>query len=85
MKEYYAIYDKQLNEIKQLALNETSLTKIRECLITFLTDSGEFSEEGEESLQQESLTELLANYDFALLKSENIITKELENFENLIV
>jgi hypothetical protein len=65
---YYAIFDNQNNAITSIGLNLRKLTQIRKCLIEYLLD-GSFSEEGEHSIRNNSLDELLNYYEFGLLES----------------
>ncbi len=63
---YYAVFDNQLGQILNLGFNSISLSEIRDLLIAFLL-KGNFSEEGEFSIQENSLEELLNYYGFELL------------------
>lgn len=67
-KYYYALFDNQIGQIILTGLNETSKNLVRKCLINFLL-LGNFSEEGENSIKINTLSELLNYYEFALLKS----------------
>ncbi len=67
-RNYYAIFDNQNNAITGIGLNKRKLTQVRKCLIDYLLD-GSFSEEGEQSIRNNSLEELLNYYEFGLLKS----------------
>ena len=67
-KYYYALFDNQIGQITSTGLNETSKNLIRKRLINFLL-LGNFSEEGENSITNNGLSELMNYYEFALLKS----------------
>ena len=69
-KYYYALLDNQIGQIISAGLNETSKNLIRKCLISFLL-LGNFSEEGENSIKNNTLSELMNYYGFKLLKSES--------------
>ena len=73
---YYAIYDNQNGELKSFALNLTNKNKVREKLIDYLT-LGNFSEEGEISLKENTLDELCNFYEFTLIENQNHITDDL--------
>ena len=68
-KNYYALFDKQIGQIVSTGLNQTSKNGLRERLVNFLL-LGNFSEEGENSIKQNKLSELLNYYEFTLLKSD---------------
>ncbi len=70
IKFYYALFDNQIDEIISIGLNQTSKKLIREYLINYLL-LGNFSEEGEDSILNNTLFELLNYYEFTLLKSNN--------------
>ena len=65
---YYSLFDNQTNRIVSTGLNKTSKDVIKNHLVNFLL-LGNFSEEGEESVKNNTLSELLNYYEFALLKS----------------
>ena len=65
---HYALFDYQLDRIVPYGLNERSLKKIQNDLINFLL-LGNFSTEGEKSIKNNSLEELLNYYEFELLKA----------------
>ena len=67
-KKYYALHDNQLGKISSTGINQTSKKIIRERLVSFLL-LGNFSEEGKNSLKNNSLLELLSYYEFTLLRS----------------
>jgi hypothetical protein len=69
-KYYYALFDNQNNRITSIGINRTSKTSIRNCLINFLL-LGNFSEEGEDSVKSNTLSELLNYYEFMLLKVDS--------------
>jgi hypothetical protein len=66
---YYALFDNQIYRIVSTGFNETSRDIVRTCLINFLL-LGNFSEEGEKSVKNNTLTELINYYEFSLLKSD---------------
>ena len=68
-KYYYALFDNQVGQIISTGFNETSKNLIRKRLINFLL-LGNFSEEGENSIKNNTLSELMNYYGFKLLKSE---------------
>ncbi len=68
-KYFYALLDNQIGQITSTGLNQTSKAVVRECLINYLL-LGNFSEEGEESIKRNTLSELLNYYEFKLLKSD---------------
>lgn len=65
---YYSLLDNQTGQIISIGLNETSKNEVRNHLISYLL-LGNFSAEGEESIKQNTLSELLNYYEFRLLKS----------------
>lgn len=67
-KKYYALFDNQLGKIVSAGFNQTSKNLLRDRLVNFLL-LGNFSEEGEHSIKNNSLPELLNYYEFTLLKS----------------
>lgn len=67
-KYYYALFDNQNNRITSIGINKTSKDAIKDHLTDFLL-LGNFSEEGEESVKNNTLAELINYYEFALLKS----------------
>ncbi len=69
-KYYYALFDNQIDQIISMGLNETSKSLIRKRLINFLL-LGNFSKEGENSIKNNTLSELMNYYGFKLLKSES--------------
>lgn len=68
-KYYYALFDDQIDQIASTGLNQTSKDAVREHLINFLL-LGNFSEEGEDSIKRNTLSELLNYYEFTLLKAD---------------
>lgn len=68
-KYYYALFDDQIDQIASTGLNQTSKDAVRERLINFLL-LGNFSEEGEDSIKRNTLSELLNYYEFTLLKAD---------------
>ena len=68
-KYYYALFDNQTGQITSTGLNQTSKDDVRERLINFLL-LGNFSEEGENSIKRNTLSELLNYYEFKPLKSD---------------
>ena len=68
-KHYFALFDNQIDQITSTGLNQTSKVALREHLVNFLL-LGNFSEEGEDSIKRNTLSELLNYYEFKLLKSE---------------
>lgn len=73
-KHYYALFDIQVNRIISTGLNSTSKNAVRNSLINFLL-LGNFSEEGEDSIKNNTLSELLNYFEFRLLKSKNLLKK----------
>ena len=69
-KYYYALFDNQIGQIMSMGFNETSKNSIKEHLIDFLL-LGNFSEEGEGSVRNNTLPELLNYYEFSLMRSGN--------------
>lgn len=67
-KYYYALFDNQVGQNVSTGLNQTSKDTVRKRLIDFLL-LGNFSEEGEDSIKRNTLSELLNYYEFTLLKS----------------
>lgn len=67
-KYYYALFDTQNNRTTSIGINKTSKDALKSRLIDFLL-LGNFSEEGENSIKINTLSELLNYYEFALLKS----------------
>lgn len=67
-KYYYALFDNQNNRITSIGINKKSKNAMKGHLIDFLL-LGNFSEEGECSIENNTLSELLNYYEFALLKS----------------
>ena len=67
-KKYYALFDNQIGQIVSTGFNQTSKSIVRERLIDFML-LGNFSKEGENSIKQNTLPELLNYYEFKLLKS----------------
>lgn len=65
---YYALFDNQNNCIVSTGYNETSKGIVRNKLVDFML-GGNFSEEGEMSIKNNTLQELLNYYEFTLLKS----------------
>jgi len=68
-KRYYALFDNQINCIVSTGYNEITKDAVRNKLIGFML-LGNFSEEGEMSIKNNTLDELLNYYEFTLLKSE---------------
>ena len=66
---YYAIFDNQNDCTVSTGYNEISKDVVRNKLINFML-GGNFSEEGEISIKNNTLDELLNYYEFTLLKSE---------------
>jgi len=69
-KYYYALFDNQVGQIISAGLNKTSKKLVKKHLIDFLL-LGNFSKEGENSIKNNTLFELMNYYGFKLLKSEN--------------
>lgn len=69
-KYYYALFDNQIDQIVSTGFNETSKDIVRTRLINFLL-LGNFSEEGENSIKNNTLSEMMNYYGFKLLKSES--------------
>lgn len=76
-KYYYALMDNQMGCMVSTGFNETSRDIVRSKLVNYLL-LGNFSEEGEVSLKNNSLEELLNYYEFTLLKSDTPFNDELE-------
>ena len=70
MKKYYALLDMQINQIVSAGLNSRTKKNVRNSLINFLL-LGNFSEEGERSLKNNSLAELMNYYGFKLQESKS--------------
>ena len=68
-KYYYALFDNQSNRTTSIGINKASKDAVKSRLIDFLL-LGNFSEEGENSIKMNTLSELLNYYGFALLKSK---------------
>ena len=83
MKKYYAIYDNQINEIRGIAFNCQNKEIVRKELVNFLL-LGNFSEEGEISIKNNSLEELLNYYEFSLLSSKDRLSENITNIEKFI-
>lgn len=82
-KYYYALFDNQINCIVSTGYNETSKDVVRNKLIDFML-LGNFSEEGEMSIKNNTLDELLNYYEFTLLKSDSrFYDKSAEKFYSL--
>ncbi len=69
MEKYYALFDNQNNRITSIGINQTSKKTVKNRLLNFLL-LGNFSEEGEDSIKNNTLSELLNYYEFTLLKSD---------------
>lgn len=69
--------DNQMGCMVSTGFNETSRDIVRSKLVNYLL-LGNFSEEGEVSLKNNSLEELLNYYEFTLLKSDTPFNDELE-------
>lgn len=69
-KYYHALFDNQNNRITSVGINKTSKNVMKDCLIDFLL-LGNFSKEGEDSIKNNALSELLNYYEFTLLKSDS--------------
>jgi len=67
---HYALFDTQVNQIISAGLNSESKNAVRNSLIDFLL-LGNFSEEGENSIKKNTLSELMNYYDFKLLVSKS--------------
>lgn len=74
---YYSIYDNQLGCIRSFALNSKNANDVKSALINYLL-TGNFSDEGENSIKSNSLEELCNYYEFSLMESTEPIS---ENFE----
>jgi len=68
-KYYYALFDNQNNRITSIGIDKTSKNAMKGHLIDFLL-LGNFSEEGEDSIKRNALSELLNYFEFTLLKSD---------------
>lgn len=67
-KKHYALFDKHLNQITSIGFNKTTKKAVKKSLIDYLL-LGNFSEEGEESINKNTLSELLNNFEFELRSS----------------
>ena len=67
---HYALFDTQVNQIISAGLNSESKNAVRNSLIDFLL-LGNFSEEGENSIKKNTLSELINYYGFKLLVSKS--------------
>lgn len=74
---YYSIYDNQLGCIRSFSLNSKNAIDVKSALINYLL-TGNFSDEGENSIKSNSLEELCNYYEFSLIESTEPIS---ENFE----
>ena len=66
----YALFDTQVSQIISTGLNSKSKNAMRNSLINFLL-LGNFSEEGEDSIKNNTLSELMNYYGFKLLESKS--------------
>jgi hypothetical protein len=69
-KKYYAVFDNQIDQTITVGLNSTSKNTLKNSLIKFLL-LGNFSEEGEDSIKNNTLSELMNYYGFRLLVSKS--------------
>jgi len=69
-KYYYALFDNQICQVVSMGFNKTTKNLVRKHLINFLL-LGNLSEEGENSIKNNTLSELMNYYGFKLLKSES--------------
>lgn len=69
-KYYYALFDNQIGQVVSTGFNQTSKKALKERIVNFLL-LGNFSEEGEDSIKQNTLSELLNYYEFKLLESDS--------------
>ncbi len=69
-KYYYALFDNQIGQVVSMGFNKTTKNLVKKHLINFLL-LGNFSEEGEDSVKNNTLYELLNYYEFKLLKSNS--------------
>ena len=67
---HYALFDTQVNQIISAGLNSESKNAVRNSLIDFLL-LGNFSDEGENSIKKNTLSELMNYYSFKLLVSKS--------------
>jgi len=67
---HYALLDTQVNQIISAGFNSKSKNVVRNSLIDFLL-LGNFSEEGENSIEKNTLSELMNYYGFKLLASKS--------------
>ena len=67
---HYALFDTQVNQIISAGFNSKSKNVVRNSLIDFLL-LGNFSEEGENSIKKNTLSELMNYYSFKLLVSKS--------------
>lgn len=74
---YYSIYDNQQNSVSNFALNLKSKKETRLALVDYLL-LGNFSEEGENSIKNNSLEELCNFYEFNLIKTANPISDDFK-------
>lgn len=66
---YFALFDNQLDKIVATGFNNRTEKSVREDIVDYLL-LGNFSDEGENSIRNNTLEELLNYYEFTLLKSE---------------
>lgn len=81
---YFALFDNQLDQVVTTGFNNRTEKSVRKDLVDYLL-LGNFSEEGEDSIKNNTLEELLNYYEFTLLKSENKFEDKKYDFLNYTV
>jgi hypothetical protein len=74
---YYAIFDNQLGRIRSFGQNSQNLSDLKSSLIDYLL-LGNFSDEGENSIKNNTLEELCNYYEFTLINSDDFIKDDFE-------
>ncbi len=74
---YYAIFDNQLGRIRSFGQNSQNLSDLKSSLIDYLL-LGNFSDEGENSIKNNTLEELCNYYEFSLINSDDLIKDDFE-------
>lgn len=74
---YYAIFDNQLGRIRSFGQNSQNLSDLKSSLIDYLL-LGNFSDEGENSIKNNTLEELCNYYEFTLTNSDDFIKDDFE-------
>ncbi len=74
---YYTIFDNQLGRIRSIGQNSQNLSNLKSSLIDYLL-LGNFSDEGENSIKNNTLEELCNYYEFTLINSDDLIKDDFE-------